>query len=76
LERQGIIHKPIETYDPDYPIIQYADDTLLVMPTDVEQILALKYLLHKFSLSTGLKINFGKSQMVPINVVGDMPKRQ
>jgi hypothetical protein len=33
--RQGIISRPIETNDMDFPIIQYADDTLLIMPADL-----------------------------------------
>jgi hypothetical protein len=70
--RQGFIHRPIDTYDPDFPIIQYADDTLLIVPADRVQLLALKEVLHKFSLSTGLKINYSKSQMVPINIPDDL----
>jgi hypothetical protein len=48
------------------------DDTLLIVPADRAQLLALKDVLHKFSLSTGLKINYNKSQMVPINVPEDL----
>jgi hypothetical protein len=70
--RQGILHRPIETNDPDFPIVQYADDTLLIMPADETQILAMKEVLHKFSVFTGLKINFAKSSMVPINVPQDL----
>nr|XP_051229652.1 uncharacterized protein LOC127347513 [Lolium perenne] len=33
---------PIETNDEDFPIIQYADDTLLIMPADMDQMMALK----------------------------------
>ena len=33
-----------------------------------DQLLALKNILHEFSTSTGLKVNFSKSMMVPINV--------
>jgi hypothetical protein len=28
--QQGLIHIPIDTHDPDFPIIQYADDMLLI----------------------------------------------
>jgi hypothetical protein len=64
---------PIEVNDPDFPIVQYADDTLLIIPADLAQIVALKDVLHNFTLSTGLKINYHKSSMVPINVpVEDM----
>lgn len=40
----------------DYPIIQYADDTLLVMPTDIAPPTALKNILSIFAASTGLKL--------------------
>jgi hypothetical protein len=70
---EGRISLPIELNDPDFPIVQYADDTLLIIPADLAQILALKEVLHNFTLSTGLKINYHKSSMVPINVpVEDM----
>ena len=48
--------------------LQYADDTLLVLPAEVDQVMAIKNLLQKFSISTGLEINYHKSTMVPINV--------
>jgi hypothetical protein len=71
---QGIINRPIDTHDIDFPILQYADDTLLIMPADLDQIRALKLALHNYSLSlyTGLKINYGKSQLIPINVPEEM----
>ncbi|XP_071681718.1 uncharacterized protein [Lolium perenne] len=68
LVQQGLLSLPISTNDPDFPIVQYADDTLLVLPADKDQLLLIKDTLRKFSLSTGLKINFDKSQMLPINV--------
>jgi hypothetical protein len=72
LVHQGRLHRPIETHDEDFLIIQYADDTLLIMPADRVQISALKDVLQKFSLSTGLRINYNKSQMLPINVPGEL----
>ena len=33
-----------------------------------DQLLALKNILHDFSASTGIKVNFSKSMMIPINV--------
>jgi hypothetical protein len=68
LVNQGQLHRPIETYDMDFPIVQYADDTLLILPAHVDEIKVVKDTLIKFSKSTGLKINFNKSQMLPINV--------
>ena len=38
------------------------------MPADIAQVCAIKGLLQKISLSTGLKINYHKSSMIPINV--------
>jgi hypothetical protein len=69
LLQQGVLSCLIDTYDMDFPIVQYADDTLLIMLADLLQIRALKESLGKFSISTGLKINYAKSQMVPINVL-------
>jgi hypothetical protein len=37
---------------------------------DAKQLFFLKSILNTFSLSTGLKINFNKSMMVPINILG------
>jgi hypothetical protein len=65
------ISLPIEINDPSFPIVQYADDTLLILRADLSQIFALKDVLHKFTQSTGLKINYHKSSMVPINVPRD-----
>jgi hypothetical protein len=48
--------------------VQYADDTLLILPADEKLLLALKETLQQFSVSTGLKINYEKSYMLPINV--------
>jgi hypothetical protein len=39
---------------------------------DSAQLLTLKEVLHKFSLSTGLKINYSKSQIVPVNISDDL----
>jgi hypothetical protein len=41
---------------PDFPVIQYADDTLIVMKADATQLLCLKAILHTFVSSTGLKL--------------------
>ena len=62
---------PIPCHDQDYPIVQYADDTLIILPADRMQLLALKDMLQVFSRSTGLVVNFHKSSMIPINVDED-----
>ena len=54
--------------DDDFPILHYADGALIFMQRDVTQLNHLKDLLSEFAESTGLKVNFDKSFMVPINV--------
>lgn len=44
------------------------DDTLIVMEASAPQLFFLKGVLQAFSDSTGLRINFSKSMMVPINL--------
>lgn len=64
----GLLRKPIATPDEDFPIVQYANNTLLIMEADACQLFFLKGILQSFSDSTGLKVNYHKSQMIPINV--------
>jgi hypothetical protein len=58
---------PIETrYTNGFPIIQYVDDTILIMEACPWQLLVLKSLLHTYVESTRLKVNYAKSNMYPI----------
>jgi hypothetical protein len=41
-------------------IIQYADDTLLIMEACPLQLIALKGILNSFAESTGLKVSYEK----------------
>ena len=59
---------PIPSHDPDFPIILYADDTIIILSAVEDRLVALKNMLHIFQQSTGLKVNFAKSSMVPINI--------
>ena len=52
----------------DFPILQYVDYTLIIMEAKHDQLAALKDILNLFSLSIGLKVNFSKSMLVPINM--------
>jgi hypothetical protein len=68
----GELQLPLDNdYGQNYPIIQYADDTLLILPADTDQIQHLKSLLLQFSEATDLRVNFSKTTMVPINVPTD-----
>jgi len=64
----GHLRLPIPAPTLDFPIIQYADDTLIVMEASTTQLFFLKGILQSFSDSTSPKINFSKSMMVPINL--------
>ena len=84
-----VLKHPIsDDFQNDFSIVQYADDTLLVLPGDARTLFSLKGLLRSFSDSTGLHVNFSKSFLIPINMgserathlantfgcqVGDMP---
>jgi hypothetical protein len=58
----------------EFPVVQYAVDTILVLRADPSQLAVLKKALHDFSPSTGLAINFHKSCMLPINISDDCVK--
>ena len=68
----GLLNLPIPTRcTNDFPVIQYADDTLIITEGYPRQLFFLKSLLNNFSLSTGLRVNFSKSMMVRVNVPTD-----
>jgi len=50
------------------PVLQYADDTLILVPATMTAIQALHSVLSAFSIATGLTINFHKSTFVPLHV--------
>ena len=65
----GLHHAPLQINSiTDFPIVQYADDTLVIMQADSRQLICLKALLNTFASATGLKVNYQKSIMVPINI--------
>jgi hypothetical protein len=66
---QGLLNLPIPLqYTNDFPILQYADDTLIIMEECARQLFVLKALLNTFADFTGSRVNFSKSMMVPINL--------
>jgi hypothetical protein len=68
----NILRHPLsKDYGQEYPIIQYADDTLIVMPAYDFQLLTLKCILRSFADSTDIKVNYSKSFLVPINIEGE-----
>jgi len=56
--QDGLFELPIPSYESDqYPMIQYADDTLLIMKASQRKLFTLKGLLES-STSTGLRVNY------------------
>jgi len=64
----NLLPAPLPQPCEDFPIVQYADDTLLIMQADARQLFFLKSLLKAFAESTGLHVNYRKSQMLPVDV--------
>lgn len=65
----GVLKHPLsETFGGDFPLIQYADDTLVILPADARILFNFKGLLRSFSYSSGLHVNFNKTFLVPINI--------
>jgi hypothetical protein len=48
-------------------ILQYADDTIICLKDDFEKARNMKLLLYLYELMSGLKINFGKSEVIMIH---------
>jgi hypothetical protein len=47
-------------------LLQYADDTILLIQDDAEQAVNLKLILYIFETMSGLKINFEKTEVMMI----------
>ena len=62
----AILH-PVQ---PDLPgaVLQYADDTLIIMKGDATGVERLAAILNMFSDATGLAINYSKSVLVPLHM--------
>jgi hypothetical protein len=64
-----ILSAPIESITPsNFLVIQYANDTLIIMKASMRELFCLKGILHSFCTSTELKINFPKSCFLLINL--------
>ncbi|XP_066354713.1 uncharacterized protein [Miscanthus floridulus] len=48
------------------PVLQYADDTLLLVRGELTDVQSLRTILDQFASATGLQINYAKSTAVPI----------
>jgi hypothetical protein len=68
LSNLGILSAPLPINILDFPIVQYSDDTPLIMQACPQHLLALKSLLQTFADATSLRVNYSKSCLLPINV--------
>jgi len=64
----GTLSLPIPITDHEFPILQYADDTLIFIKACPIELAHLKDILSSFAESSDLKVNYSKSMMVPLNV--------
>lgn len=70
--QRGVLNLPITVpRDNNFPMVQYADDKQLFLEASVTQLFALKAILISFALSTGLKVNFTKCCMIPMNMIDE-----
>jgi hypothetical protein len=53
--------------------LQYADGTILFLSNDVQKAENLKWILTYFELLLGMRMNYHKSEIVPINMVQYCP---
>jgi hypothetical protein len=65
--RQGLLLHPLVD-DLPCPVLQYADDTLIIIRAVTHHVANLKKVLDDFSTATSLCINFHKSTFVPIKM--------
>lgn len=50
------------------PVLQYADNTLILLKGDMVAVERLKEILDSFSAATGLEINYHKSTFIPMSL--------
>lgn len=67
--QNGMLEQPlIAASCPEFPVLQYANDTLIVIKACSSQLIHLKELVELFANCSGLRVNYSKSSMMPINV--------
>jgi hypothetical protein len=67
--QQGLFQLPIPSRDEaSFPIIQYADDTILLLRASQKELFCVKGILETYAQATSLRVNYAKSCMVPLNM--------
>lgn len=64
------LYSPIYT-DQTCATLQYADDTIVVCRSSIQDIQLLKNTLDQFALASGLKINYAKSTLIAMHTPED-----
>ena len=67
IKKDATVHNPLDSSSP-CPVLQYADDTLILLRGKLADVRKLKHLLDQFSAATGLRINYHKSTAVPMHM--------
>eukprot|EP00268_Persea_americana_P028829 TRINITY_DN27957_c0_g1_i1.p1 TRINITY_DN27957_c0_g1~~TRINITY_DN27957_c0_g1_i1.p1 ORF type:complete len:198 (+),score=28.97 TRINITY_DN27957_c0_g1_i1:182-775(+) len=58
----------IENADYEVTHLQFADDTIIFCDASLEQVERLKFILRWFEMLSGLKINYGKCELIGIRL--------
>lgn len=66
IKADGGVRHPLA--DGPCPILQYANDTIILLKAEREDITRLRNLLDMFSSATGLAINYDKSTAAPMHL--------
>jgi len=64
IRKSGLITPMVD--NTSCPVLQYADDTLLLVRGELTDVQSLRTILDQFASATGLQINYAKSTAVPI----------
>ncbi|XP_050217747.1 uncharacterized protein LOC126668601 [Mercurialis annua] len=59
----------IDGYHESISLLQFADDTLMFLPYDLDKVRNLLRILRCFEIVSGLRINFNKSSVIGLNLV-------
>jgi hypothetical protein len=66
---EELLKRPLNLQcSPSFPLLQYADGTLIIMEVDVIQLQHLTEVLQTFVDATILRVNYAKSNLIPINI--------
>ena len=75
-EDSGLLHVfhvgPINSIGVRISHLLFVDDNILFCDASREQVLSIRLALSCFQAFTGLKVNVGKSEIVPVGEVGNI----